>query len=261
MELVAGVQVSHFVAAAANLEAGAPVGRCAVGVKAEVAFAGNRHTESAVGEHFYAHELPAGALDALFDDGLVDVLNLVEVELTREHDHVRPLGIEAQGLNIGDGQLGGDVHLQPYAAAILDGRHIGGYNGVHARCLCGVEGFAHRVKVLLIKDYVESKVALDPRLAADSDDLREVFGAEVIGRMAAHIELPDPEIYGVSAALDGSVQAFEIARRGHYFQFFPIHFEFSATRPYGAAPCRDGRWSSLCVRRAGQPSCRGTRRR
>ncbi len=175
-------------------------------------------------EHLYPHEIARRAADAVPLNGFVYVLDLVEVELARQHHHIGELGVEAQRLDIGDGELGGDVHLKPYAAAIHYRSHIRCDDGVHPGSRGCIEGLPHRGKVFLIEDYVERKVALHPRLAADAHHFSEVVRAEVVGRMAAHIELPDTEIHGVRSALYGRAQALEIARRSHYFQFFTIQF-------------------------------------
>ena len=126
VQLVAGFEVGHFIAAAADLEAGAAVGRGAACLEAEVAFAGNGHAERAVGEHFDAYEFTGGAFDPFADDGFVDRFDLEEIQFARQHDDVAPLGPEAQGFDVGDVELGGGVDFEADPAAVGDRGHVGG---------------------------------------------------------------------------------------------------------------------------------------
>ena len=115
------------------------------------------------------------------------------------------------------------MYLQANLATVLYGRHIRGYDGVNPRRLGGLQRLAHRIQVLLIQDDIEGKVTLHPRLAAYAADLRQIIRAEVVSRMRAHVQLSHTEVNGVRSALYGGVQAFEIACRSHYFQFFILH--------------------------------------
>ena len=115
------------------------------------------------------------------------------------------------------------MYLQAYLTAILDGSHIGSDDSVDTRRLGGIQRLAHGVKVLLIQDDIEGEVTLYSSLPADAADLRQVLRSEVVCRMRAHVQLSYAKVNGVRSALDGGVQALEIARRGHYFQFFILH--------------------------------------
>ena len=222
MQLVAGFKVSDLVAAAAYLEAGSPVCRRAVCVKAQVAFAGYCHTQGSVGEHFHPHQVPGRSGDMLPGNSVADVLHLVQVQFARQHNDIRKLGVELEGEDVGDAQLGGDMHFQAYLAAVFYGRHIGRDDRVHTCGLGCVQGLAHSVKVFLVQDNVKGHIALDPCLAADAAHLIKVRRAEIVGGVGAHIELPHAKVDGVRPALDGCAQAFEVAGRSHYFQFLLI---------------------------------------
>ena len=167
--------------------------------------------------------LAGRAADVLTYDGVVDLPDLIEIEFAGQHDDIGKLGVETQGFGIGDRQLRGDMDFQTDFAAVHYRRHVGSDDRVHS---CGggcIQGLAHRLEILLIEDYVEGHVALDPGLAADAHDLGKVFRAEIVCRVAAHIQMPHPEVDGVRSALYGRVQTFEIARRSHYFQFITFH--------------------------------------
>ena len=50
--------------------------------------------------------------------------DLKEIELARKYYDIGELGIEAQGLHIGNAELGGYVHLKTDLAAICYGCHV-----------------------------------------------------------------------------------------------------------------------------------------
>ena len=117
-------------------------------MQAEVAFAGNGHTQRSVGEHLNSDEFSARAFDAFAHYGLVDGFDLVQVKLPCEHHHIRKLRIEAQRLGVGYGQLGGNMDLHPYLPAIGYRCHIGSNHGRNA-CLPGcIESLTHLLQVL-----------------------------------------------------------------------------------------------------------------
>ena len=192
-------------------------------MQAEVALAGYGHAQRPMRKHLYAHQLPARAFDALAHYRVVDAFHLVQIQLPREHDHVGELRVEAKGLGVGYGQLGGDMNLHPYAACVGDCRHVGGDNGRHACLVGGVERDAHLIQVFGIQHYVEREVGFDSSLTADAHHFVQVLRSEVVGGMAAHIQPSDSEIYRICPSLYSGTQALEIACRGHYFQFFPVH--------------------------------------
>ena len=78
VELGARLAVADRVFAAAQLAAGAPVGRAARLVERKIALARDRHAERPVGEHLDAHPLARGAADVVAVDLAADRRHLLE---------------------------------------------------------------------------------------------------------------------------------------------------------------------------------------
>ncbi len=108
-ELFAGLLVDDFVFFAAVLGAGAAVGGGVVGVEGHAAAAGDGDAEGAVGEGFDFDGASGGAAEVVVENLLADLADHGEVELAGEHDAVAELGVELEGLVVGDGELGGEV--------------------------------------------------------------------------------------------------------------------------------------------------------
>ena len=114
------------------------------------------------------------------------------------------------------------MHLDAQPPGLDNGRHIGSYYRRDAGLARRLEQLAHRFQVFVIEGYVDRQIALDARLAAYPAHLGKVFHRKIVGRMRPHIQIADAEINRVGAALDGGLQALEIARRGHYFKTFHL---------------------------------------
>ena len=154
----------------------------------------------------------------------MNVFYLVEIEFPRQHHHIGEPGIEAQALNIGDAELGGDVHLEADLTAVCYGCHIGGDDGIHPGILCGIERLLHVRNIFRIKADVQGKIAFDSGFTADTRYLREVSRCEIVCRMRTHIQLADSEIHRIGSSLNRGAKAVETARRGHYLKFFLVHW-------------------------------------
>ena len=124
MQLIACLKVGDLISPAANLLAGATVRGGSVGMETEIAFAGDCHAESSVGEHLDFDKTPGRTADVLTDYGFVYLLDLVEIKFAGKDNHVGELSIEPQRLHIGDAELRGDVHLDSNPAAIGYGGHV-----------------------------------------------------------------------------------------------------------------------------------------
>ena len=73
------------------------------------------------------------------------------------------------------------------------------------------------------RDYVQREVGFHTVLPAYSAYFRKVFHPEIVCGVRPHVQFFHSEVDGVRSALDGSLKTFEIARRGHDFQLFPVH--------------------------------------
>ena len=132
VQLVVRLAVADGVAAAANLVAGAAVGGGVHLVQAEVAFSGDGHAEGAVAKHFEAYGLAFRASDVALADGPMDGADLVQIELAGQDGHVGKAGVEGEGFDVGDVELGGEVDLLTDVGGIAHGGHVGGDNGRYA---------------------------------------------------------------------------------------------------------------------------------
>ena len=155
-------------------------------------------------------------------DGLVDMAHLVHIELARQYGHVGKLGVEAQGLDVGDVELGGEVDLQADLPAVAHHGHVGGNDGRDTRLARRIEYLAHRGEVVVVDDRVDREVGLDLVLGADGDDLPQVANVEVIGRMGPHVEPAHAEIDGVGTRLDGRGERLVAAHGGHDLVLFAV---------------------------------------
>ena len=218
LQLDVAVAVAHGVGAAAHLHAGAAVGRGAEFVEAQVAFAGDGHAEGAVAEHLDAHQLSAGAADVFVDDVAVDFLHLFQVELACQDDDVGEAGVEAQGLDIGDVELRGEVDFLSDAVAVVHDGDVGGDDGRDARLACGVADVAHEGDVFVVDDGVDGEVALHAVRVAGGGYLAQVVDGERAGRAGTHVEVLDAEVDGVCPGLYGGGQRFARADGGHDFK-------------------------------------------
>ena len=102
-------------------------------MQAEVAFAGDSHAEGAVAKHFEAYGLAFRASDVALADGPMDGADLIQIELAGQDGHVGKAGVEGQGFDVGDVELGGEVDLLTDVGGIVHGGHVGGDNGRDAR--------------------------------------------------------------------------------------------------------------------------------
>ena len=180
LKLDARLLILHLVGAAADLRAGATVSALTLLVQAEVALTRDGHTEGAMGEHLDTDGLTSRADDGLFDDRLMDGSDLVHIQLTCQDHDVSELRVEAQRLDVGDIELGGEVDFDTDTTRVEHGRDVGSNDSRDVGSLRRVDDLTHECKVFVVDDRIDGEIALDVVLAADRRDLMEVFGGEVI---------------------------------------------------------------------------------
>ena len=113
-----------------------------------------------MGEHLYLHTPSGWPAYILAVNDSLDFLDLVEGQFPCQNNHVRKLGIETQGLGIGNAQLSGNVHLKADLAGIDYGRHVR-CNDCRDACFSGCpESLAHIFQVFVVEDNIECKVSL-----------------------------------------------------------------------------------------------------
>ena len=223
IELVAGLAVGDGVASAADLGAGASVGRGVHLVEREIAFAGNGHTEGAVAEHFDSHQLAVRAADIFVDYGLMDGRHLVEVEFAGEHHHIGILRIVAECGGVAHTELRGDVHLHIAAAGIEDCGHIRGDDGGDAGGGHGVDDGAHLGHILVVDDGVDGEVGFHTVFVADRGNAAEVVEGEVHAGTGTHIQAFHAEVHGVGSGVYSSPQTLVRAYGRHYLKILSVH--------------------------------------
>ena len=174
LQFVACLEVSDAVAPAAELETGAAVGRLAVLVQAQIAFARDGHAQSPVAEHLDLHRTARRTGDALRGDTVADGPDLLQVEFPGEDHHVGILRVEAQGLGVGDIELSGDMHLQTDTAGIFYSGNVGGYDSRDSCGFGGIEGAVCLGDILVIQDDIEGQICLYVVLCTVADYLRKV---------------------------------------------------------------------------------------
>ena len=174
-------------------------------------------------EHLDADLLSRRPADMLFLHLTEDVSHLLHVQLTRQHHDIGKLGIEAQGLDVGDVELGGEVHLLSHAVAIGHHSHIAGDDG-RDTCLMGsVDDLMHQGDILAINDGVDREIALDAMLLTSGGHLFQVVDGEGGGRVGPHVQFLDAEIYAVGPSLDGCCQRLARAHWRHNFKILNLH--------------------------------------
>ena len=117
---------------------------------AQVALARDSHTQRSVGEHLHSQTLPARASHIPALQLLGDGCNLLKAQLTCQHNHIGPLGVELRRFNIGDIALGGDMHLHTHLATIHNGCHIGCDNGIDTLLYGSVDNLTHRLHLVIV---------------------------------------------------------------------------------------------------------------
>ena len=157
-------------------------------------------------EHLDAHGLSMWTTDILLHYLPVYLRHLVEVQLAGQHHHIGKVGIEAQGLDIGNIELGGEVYLLPYLGAVGHHRHIGGDDGADASLVCGIHHLPHRGHVAIVDDGVEGEIRLDAMFITCQGNLLQVVDGEGISGVRPHVELSDAEIHSIGTRLYGSHQ-------------------------------------------------------
>ena len=147
-------------------------------MQAHVTLAADGHAEGTVAEHLDADLLARRAADMFGLHLAVDLGHLVHVQLTRQHHDIGKLSIEAQGPDIGDVELGGEVYLLSHAVTIGHHSHIAGNDGRDARLMGCVDDLVHQGDILTIDDGVDREIALDAMLLTGGGHFLQVVDGE-----------------------------------------------------------------------------------
>ena len=204
--LVARLSIGEDVRTTAYLYALTAVGR-AIGIgKTHIALARYCHAQSSVAKHLNAYQLTAWTSDVLLLYLSVYLRHLIHVEFSGQYHHVGKLGIEAQGLDVGDVELSREMHLHALLSAVSHNRYIAGYHRRDASLACRIYDGAHGVEILAIYYGIYGEVRFYIVFVADSSNLLQVVNGEVVGGVRSHVELSDAEVHRVGTSLDGCRQ-------------------------------------------------------
>ena len=147
----------------------------------------------------------------------------MEIQFPRQDDHIGELRVEAQRLDIGDAELGGDMDLETDFPAVEDGGHVRGDDGIDSRRLRGIQRGVRGLEVISEQGDIQGHIGPDTVLPADARHFRQVLLGEIVRRAGAHVQVPDSEIDGVGPAFDRCEETLEVPRRRHDFQFFFLY--------------------------------------
>ena len=144
-----------------------------------------------------------------------DLGHLLHVEFTRQDHDIGKLRIEAQGLDVRDVQLCGEVYLLSHPVAIGHHSYVAGNHSRDTSLFGGIDDLAHQWDVLAIDNRVHRQIALDAMLIAGGGDLLQVVDGERGSGMRPHVQFLNTEVNAVGTSLNGCCQRFARAHRGH----------------------------------------------
>lgn len=168
-----------------------------------MAAAGLGYAEGAVDETFDFDKVAGGAAEIFLFNFLADVSDHFEVEFAGEDDGVGVLGVEFDGFEVGNGELGGGLAGHTDFAAIEHGGDVLDNYGSDADAFGFVDDAAHEGEVVLVEESVEGDVAFDTCGAANFGDFGEFGKLEIAGGAGAHVQVLDAEVDAVAAGVDG----------------------------------------------------------
>ena len=221
--MVARFVVGGGIGTTANLNTLTAVSTAVGSVEAHVALAADGHTEGAVTEHLYADLFPAWAANVFCLYLTVYLRYLVHVQFAGEYYDIGKLRIEAQGLDVRDVQLGGEVYLLSHLITIGHHGHIRCDDGGDARLFGSIDDLVHQGDVLAIDDGVDGEVALDAVCLALLGDVAQVVDGERGGGVRPHVQFLDAEVDAVCSCLYRCRQGLARAHGSHDFKVFYSH--------------------------------------
>ena len=170
-------------------------------MQAHVALAADGHAEGTVTEHLDADLFPAWAANVLCLYFTIDLGYLVHIQLACQYYDIGKLGIELQGLDVRDVQLGGEMHLLSHLPAILHHSDIAGDNCRYAGLLGGIDNLMHQWDILTVNDGIHGEITLDAVFLAFTGDVAQVVDGEHGGGVGPHVQLLDAEVNTIGTGL------------------------------------------------------------
>ena len=186
-------------------------------MQAHVALTANGHAQGTMTEHLDTYLLATGTADVLLLNLTENLGHLVHVQLAGQHNHIGKLGIEAQGLDVRDVQLCGEVYLLSHPVAIGHHSYVAGNHSRDACLFGGINNFVHQGDILAVNDGINCKVALNAMFIAGLGNLAQIVDGKSSCRMGTHVQLLDAEVNTVGTSLNGRSERFARTNRSHYF--------------------------------------------
>lgn len=192
-QFVAGLTVTHGVAASAYLCAAATVGRRIHLMQAQIAFARHGHAQCSVAEHLDTHRTPRRPGDTLLGDGPADGADLVERQFARQHHHVGPAGIEAHGLDIGHIGLRGYMDFHTGLTGIKDRGDVGRDDRRYAGLAGGIYDVATHIEIVVVEYGVDREIGSDSGGIAYAGDAVQIGQCEIYRRAGRMLSPSTPK--------------------------------------------------------------------
>ena len=117
----------------------------------------------------------------LIFDGLMDGGYLFEIKLTCKHHDIGKLCIELQCFDIGDVQLGTEVHLLSLLVAISHHSNITGYHRTYPGLFSSIDDGVHGFDILTIYNGVDGEITLHTMRLTLLGYLPQIIDGEGIG--------------------------------------------------------------------------------
>ena len=178
-------------------------------------------------KHFDAYRFTCRAGDVLPLDFPVDVGYLVEIEFPGQYDDIGVPGVEFESLDIGDIELGRQMHFHADIAGVGHGGDVAGDNGRNAGVASGVDDALHEFYIVVVDDGIDGEITFHTVFPTYTGYFTQIVEREIIRTPSPHIEAFDTEVYRTGSSLYGGGQRFVRAHGGHDFEIFYGHGLFT----------------------------------
>ena len=189
LEFNIALSVFYDISSTANLHARTSVCAAVHVVQTEIALARDCHAQCSVAEHLDANKLALRSADILFDNLIVNLANLLQVEFARKNNYIGKLCIELKCLDVRDVQLGRKMNLLTNLVAISHHCYIRCDYSRNFGLLCSINNLTHEHKILTVDNSINSQITLQSIILTNLSHLFQVVNRESAGRMRSHVQV------------------------------------------------------------------------